>query len=332
MDYSIGIIGGGSWGTAIGAQIAQACAKAQIYVRNQNIAEEINDKHTNTKYLPNTILSKHLIATSAIEDICQHDIIIVAVPSNQFIEIIETIKPLLNNNHYVIVATKGIINYNQQFFTQYIAHNTRCKNAGALIGPNFAEEVANNKLSFATLAFKDLSIAEQLSTLLSSKTFIFKPTNIPEILQLAGTIKNIIAISVGISRCLGNGQNHQSYLIAEGLKEILTLSKKLSPDINPIDNGWVGDLILTCTSMKSRNTQFGFELAKSTKPRSFLATYPLLVEGYNALDGIYKLSNKFNLALPIIDNLYEAIDILKTKETINDADRKQIFDSLTYDI
>lgn len=316
MINKIGIIGSGSWGTAIATQCAQNNSTI-VYSLENNVIKEINTYSTNHKYLPNISLHKSLKASNNIEEVCTSNIIIIVVPSFALTNVISNIKPYITDKHSIIVATKGIFYQTQEFFTDYIKKNTQTKNVGMLVGPNFAHEVASNLLSYASLAFDDINLADKISKILTSDSFIFKANKSVKTLQIAGTMKNIIAIATGLSEGYKNGNNYKSYLIAKGLEEIMVLSQILCPEEEHLDASWVGDLILTAGSDKSRNMRFGIELAKSLNPKKLIEDYPVLVEGLNALEAINKLAKKFGIVLPIVSHLHDYINNIKSCDSIN---------------
>jgi glycerol-3-phosphate dehydrogenase (NAD(P)+) len=323
----LGIIGGGAWGTAIAVQASIALGSSEIYVRDAKIVKLINQNHINSKYLPNILLPKTLRATSNIDEIFQNDIIGFAIPSKFLKEVVDSNFKKIRKNHILIIATKGLDNGNLNFFSSYFQDKLQNNNICILSGPNFASEVASRKLSIASLASENFELARNLSILLSTDSFIIYPSSDIISIQLSSCIKNIVAIAIGISHGFGNGDNFRAFLIAQGANEIKKLSTLLGGgnNHNSFDIAGIGDLILTCTSMNSRNTNFGFQLTRAKNPKDFINTFPNLVEGKEAIAVIYKLSRKYDVNLPIISNTYRLITKLQNIGPITHTELNEIY-------
>ena len=224
-------------------------------------------------------------------------------------------------------------NNNLQFFSTYVREKLDNENICILSGPNFASEVADKKFSFSSLACENFELASNISKLLSTDSFVIHPSNDIISLQLSGCIKNIIAITIGISHGIGNGDNFRAFLIAQGTNEIKTLSLLLGgTEKSFLDVASMGDIILTCTSMNSRNTNFGFQLTQTKNPKRFIENFPILVEGKESIEAIYKLAEKYNLYLPIISNTYKLLSNLKEREIIDFDELNQMLNNFFLEI
>jgi glycerol-3-phosphate dehydrogenase (NAD(P)+) len=329
----LGIVGGGSWGTALAVQGVHALGRACLYVRDEEIADRINSRHINIKYLPNILLPKTLKATCDIDELFENDIIIFAIPSKYLLDFIDTYSKKIKKNHILIIASKGLDHQKLQLFSSSIKDILGNDNICILSGPNFASEVANKNFSFASLASENFDLATKLSKILSTESFIIHPSDDIISVQLSGSMKNIIAITIGISHGHGNGDNLRAFLIAQGANEIKKLSLLLGCNEKSfLDVASIGDLILTCTSMNSRNTNFGFELTRTTHPKKFIADYPHLVEGKESLETIHNLLQKLDIKLPIISNTYQLFTLLNNKESISHSELNMIFNNFFSDI
>jgi glycerol-3-phosphate dehydrogenase (NAD(P)+) len=322
----LGVIGGGSWGTAIAVQASIALGHSILYMRDKEVANRINSIHINTKYLPNILLPKTLRATNDIDEIFKNEILVFAIPSKHLVNFLHQHCNKIKNNHIILIATKGLDNSNLEFFSSYFKNKLNNENICILSGPNFAAEVASKKFSFSSLASENFNLSCHLANLLSTDSFIIHPSDDVVSLQLSGTIKNIIAITIGISHGIGNGDNFRAFLIAQGANEIKKLSLLMGGNEKSfLDIASMGDLILTCTSMNSRNTNFGFQLTRTKNPKKFISNFPTLVEGKESLEAIYKLSQKYNIHLPIIFSLHKLLTELKEKESIEHKELNEIF-------
>ncbi len=304
------LIGGGSWGTAIACLIARAQDEVLIYSIEPEITNEINTHHTNTKYLGNAKLPVGLKATSQIEDIIDTEILVIAAPSHAFSSVLQQLKDLnLPKETTLLIATKGLCEDPVELFSTKIERELTNTYA-FLSGPNFAREVADDKLSAIVISSKDLERAKQIASLLQTDTLTTDVSDDVITAQIASIVKNITAIKSGIFQAQGHGANARAWLISKALEEIATISKQLGGDASSLPlSSIVGDLVLTCYSDASRNTKFGYEFHKSNYSKEFLDNYPILVEGARNAKLLQKFVGKYNLDLPITSSV---ADILKS--------------------
>ncbi|MFK8040343.1 MAG: NAD(P)H-dependent glycerol-3-phosphate dehydrogenase [Rickettsiaceae bacterium] len=306
---NIAVLGAGSWGTAISCHVSSIHKQVKLFARNKSILEEIASNRTNSKYLPNINLPKNIIASSDIQDLFDSDLIVIAVPSSAVLQVLDQLKLAnLPSNVILLVATKGILHDPIELISDKI--NTLFPNPVAILsGPNFAIEVAQGLLTYATIGSEDAKIANQIAQSLNSSKFIVNTTDDIITLQVAGAIKNITAICSGMYESMGYKKNARASLITRGLNEILTLSKALGGTTSALlTDGVLGDLVLTCYSQTSRNTKFGYQVIHQSDKAEFLKNYPYLVEGIESLKSVMELSDKYKLDMPItkfaFKNLY----------------------------
>lgn len=305
---SIAIYGAGGWGTALACQIARNYAKVPLFTRNELVKTEILLHHTNSKYLGRDInLPLNIAASNSLDDVINSDVIIISVPSYAFTAVINNLKNNgLKEDTIILIATKGLSSDPISLFSDEITKII--KNPFAFIaGPNFAREVASDMLTPATIASKDLMLAKHLKSAIESNNFIITTTQDIETIQIAGAIKNIIAIKSGIYQALGHGENAKAGLITTGLREIMVLSEQFGGQKETLLlPAVVGDLILTCYSKTSRNTRFGYEFALSMDKKNFLQNYPYLVEGVESVKLITELAKTHNITekLPVISSVW----------------------------
>lgn len=312
----IAIYGGGSWGTALACQVAQNQPEVELFVRNGELAHEISSNNTNNKYLNNIILPKNIRASTDLTRLINKEVIIIAVPSTVFVPTLFKLKEAgLQPNAVLLIATKGLADDPVQLLSDKV--KSLLPNPIAFIsGPNFAKELAQNLLTTITIAAEDIKTAEKLAASLISANLIITATSDIITVQIAGAVKNIIAIRSGMYDAMGYGENAKAGLITQGMQEIRTLSSALGGKVDTLlEPAVLGDLILTCYSKTSRNTKFGFELAKQPDTvEKFLKNYPHLVEGREAVGLIIDLANRYNLKLPIISSVAQSLNIILMKE------------------
>lgn len=301
------VYGGGSWGTALACHIGRVIGKVDILVRDELLADEINNYRRNSRYLPGVTLDKSIKATCDIEILKGKDAVVIAVPSYAFDQSIEGLKQLgLKYNTALLIATKGISQNPIELFSSKIRRHL--PNSFAFIaGPNFAREVAIGLPTCATIASDDPNLARSLIERLDTGQFRLASCDDVITIQIAGIVKNIIAIKSGILMAKEQGENAKASLITMGLKEIATIAAALGGNRHTVlEPGVVGDLILTAYSITSRNTKFGYEFHLNNYSREFLRNYPVLIEGVEAARLIKKLVDH-NLNIPVISSVVELV-------------------------
>lgn len=305
------VYGGGSWGTALACQVARVHGKATLFLRDKEAMAEINQYHQSSKYLVDVALPSGVIATDDVADIVNYEVIILATPSVAFAEVIGQLKASgLSPETILLIATKGLANNPAQLLSQQISE--MIPNEFAFIaGPNFAKEVALGKLTAVNIAATNIELATSLAHSISSQNFVATQVDDIVTIQIAGALKNIIAIKSGIYKALGYGENARAYLITQGLQEIQTLSGALGGKAESLlQPAVIGDLVLTCCSDTSRNTKFGYELAMQRADRNLLykngATQEdKLVEGVKSLYLVLELAKRIGVSLPTVQSVLD---------------------------
>ena len=305
------VIGSGSWGTAIAAHLARIHESVVIYSDSKEVADEINNKKTNSRYLESIALPSNLVATDNIAEITNSEVIFIVVPSHAFGNVLEEMKkhdvPLTT---VFVIATKGISSNPLELLSERFKRHF--SNPFAFFsGPNFAKEVALGKFSTATVSSPDLTLANNLASKLSTPSFEISTTEDIITVQISSLVKNMIAIKSGILEASGAGENARAWLITKALQEILHISSVIGGKRETIlEPAVVGDLILTSYSKTSRNTKFGFELHQNNYSQHFISSYSTLVEGFEAAKLIKPFLLKYNIKLsdlPIINSVVEAV-------------------------
>ncbi len=302
------VIGGGSWGTALACLVARVYGSALIYTPEVNIADEINNHHKNSKYLDETILPSGITATTSLPDVANCDVIILAVPSHAFETVIQELKQLrLSSQTVLLIATKGMCMEPLQLFSNKIEQEFN--NPYAFIsGPNFAKEVAIGNFASITITSKDKSLARYIADDLSSEQLDVSISTDIITVQIAGIVKNIIAIKSGILMAQGYGENARAWLVSKGLEEIAIISRALGGSQESLTlPAVIGDLVLTSYSTTSRNTKFGYEFHQNNYSKAFLSNYPVLVEGASAAKLLHNFISKYNLDLPMTSSVAKLV-------------------------
>tara|TARA_Y100000590_G_scaffold415769_1_gene513951 strand:- start:241 stop:1227 length:987 start_codon:yes stop_codon:yes gene_type:complete len=308
----IGILGGGVWGCAL-AKLLSVNNKVCIYARDEKIVASINDYKFNPK-LKYSTFNDNVSSTKNINDLDELDYFLITIPSQNIREVLKNLK-IRNTDHQIIIASKGIEISSNFFLSEVVDETLKSKNINVLSGPCFSHEVVQNLPTAVTLATNNKNNFDQISELFQSKNFRLYFSDDLIGCQLGGSIKNIYAIATGISNGLNLGENAKSALIARSFAEILRLGKVLNVQTNTLFGlSGLGDLILTCNSLKSRNTYFGHLIASQPQVNieDHLKSQPT-TEGYYTIKAVKNIAEKNNVNMPIMNSIY---DILYNKADI----------------
>ena len=305
------VIGAGSWGTVLSNLLALNSHKVKIWTKNNSIYQEILSVNKNSKYLPNLNISKNVLPTLNLRECFgEEKIIILAIPSNGIKAISKEIKNFHHISNRYVLASKGIDldTFKTMSETLSTEANIDSNKIFVLSGPNLAEEVSENFSTASVLAGENLDEAKMISNFFNNKTFkIFLSTDKKGV-ELAGALKNIYAISAGLSDGLGSKSNTKAMLLTRSLSEMTELFIEL--DANPstlLGLAGVGDLFATSSSSKSRNYSLGYSLGQNMTLNQAQAEIGQVVEGINTLKTVFNKKNELNLSMPIVDVLYQII-------------------------
>ena len=302
---TIGILGGGVWGSALARVLSNN--EVIIYARDINIVKSINDHKLNPK-LKYSSFNDNVSATTSLKDIRNVKYLFITLPSQNIREVIqETI--FHNKNHHIIICSKGIEISSSKFLTEVIEEIIPYKSMSILSGPSFSNEVSQSLPTAVTLATKNKKDFVIISKLIPNKEFRIYYSDDLIGTQIGGALKNIYAIAAGIAEGLNLGENAKSALISRSFAEMTRYAKKFKADKNTLFGlSGLGDLILTCSSTNSRNTQFGIKLA-SSKYNNFLDLLQSqeVTEGYYTVKAVYNISKKKKIDMPIMESVYNIL-------------------------
>jgi len=301
----IGIIGGGVWGTALAKLFSDK--EVLIYARDQKVVDSINDHHFNPK-LKYAVLNKNVQATNNLEEISKKEFIFIALPSQEIRSVFES-QHFKNNKSNYIIASKGIEIESTLLLSDIIRSLTNYKSINILSGPCFSDEVAQNLPTAVTFAGDNNKTYRSISALLKNKRFRMYFTDDVVGCQIGGALKNIYAIAAGISDGLNLGENARSALITRSFVEITRFADYFRAKKETLFGlSGLGDLILTCNSSKSRNTEFGIKIA-NTKPENYIDILKSqqITEGYYTVKAVNIISEKNSINMPIMKSVYNIL-------------------------
>ena len=307
----IAVFGGGSWATAIVKMLCENLEQVGWYMRNQNSIDYIKENEHNPNYLSSAEFDVNkLYLSSDINEMVRYaDILIFAIPS-AFVKT-ELDKITENFSSKIIFsAIKGIVPETGLIVGEHFhkTYQIPFKNIGVITGPCHAEEVAMERLSYLTIASQDSKKAKLVSKYIASKYIKTKISDDIIGTEYAAMLKNIYAIAAGIAHGLGYGDNFQSVLMSNSIREMKRFIKKVHKMKRNINNSaYLGDLLVTGYSIFSRNRMFGNMIGKGYTVKSAIMEMSMIAEGYYASKSAYLIKNNNKAKTPIIDAVYAVL-------------------------
>ncbi|GAA4709177.1 NAD(P)H-dependent glycerol-3-phosphate dehydrogenase [Brevibacillus fulvus] len=312
MAKELAVIGAGSWGTALATVCADNEHQVRLWVRNLEAAAEINQQHRNTKYLPGIRLSDAIVAETDLGTVVKgKKEIILAVPSHAMRQTVQAMRPFLEPDVLLIHATKGFELESLKRMSEVIRDELAgdiAERLAVLTGPSHAEEVIRK--SPTTVVVSSLSTESMLQAQDLLMTPNFRVYTNPDMVgaEIAGALKNIIALGAGLSDGLGFGDNAKAALLTRGLAEITRLGTKLGANpLTFLGLAGVGDLIVTCTSKHSRNWRAGYMLGQGKPLDQVLREMGMVVEGVRTTQAAYELALREQVEMPITRVLHDIL-------------------------
>lgn len=305
----IGIIGAGSWGTAISIVLGSKDYEVKIWDRNREIVKDMKQTFENKKYLPGAFIPKNITPVEIIDEcILESDILVMAVPTNAVRSICSQIKDMVGPNVVIVNLAKGIENGSLKRISEVIEEFFPKNRIGILSGPSHAEEVSKGIPTTVVATSISRETAELIQDIFITPTFrVYANLDIIGV-ELGGAVKNVIALAAGISDGLGYGDNTKAALMTRGIAEIARLGTRMGA--NPMTFAGlsgIGDLIVTCTSMHSRNRRAGILIGQGMSVDEALKQIKMVVEGINTTKSTYELSMKIGIEMPITHELYKVL-------------------------
>jgi len=320
-NSTVGVIGAGSFGTAVSNLLAHN-TNVLLFSRNESLIESINKAHFHPTL--NVGLSTKVRATGDLQEIAEEcAILFPIVPSESFRRMMQSLSPHLRPYHLMIHGTKGfdvkrighddfdngkITRDNVLTMSEVIRQESVVVRIGCLSGPNLASEISAGQPTATVIGSRFTEVTEVGKKVLSSRQFQVFDTYDIQGAELAGALKNVIAIGSGILGGLGMGKNIQALLITRGLMEMIYFGKAFGTSAKPfVGTAGIGDLICTATSMSSRNYTFGYRMGGGESKDEIIATMPEVAEGVRTLKIAKHLADHLKLHVPITQMLYKAV-------------------------
>jgi glycerol-3-phosphate dehydrogenase (NAD(P)+) len=307
----VGVVGSGSWATAIAKILHENHSNINWYIRESEIISNLKEHRNNHLYLSsvNFDLSKLNISNDINEVVKNSDIIVFVVPS-AFLKI--WLEPLTENlsNKFIVTAIKGIIPTDNITVAEYFnqAYKVPFDNIGIISGPSHAEEVALGRLSYLTIACKKIETSHLIASYLNS--YYIKTIDSTDIYgtEYSAVLKNIYAIAAGIAHGLGYGDNFLAVLVSNAQRELKRFLDESYPSKRKTNtSAYLGDLLVTCYSQFSRNRLFGTMIGKGYSVKSTMLEMNMIAEGYYASQCIFEINKKHEVKMPIAQAVYNIL-------------------------
>jgi len=300
-EPNVVVLGGGSWGTTVASICARRGPTLQ-WVRSEETAKDINENHRNTRYLGKDVdLSETLRATTDFSEAAScADVVVMGVPSHGFRGVLTKLATELRPWVPVVSLVKGLEQGTNMRMSQIVDEVLPGHPAGILAGPNIAREVGEGYAAAAVLAMPDQHLAARLAQLFRTKRF--RVYTVDDVLgvEMAGALKNVYAIAVGMGYSLGIGENTRAMVIARSVREMSKLGEAMGGQRDTFFGlAGLGDLIVTCTSQRSRNRHVGEQLGAGKPIDEIISSMNQVAEGVKAATVIMEFADKYGLNMPI---------------------------------
>jgi glycerol-3-phosphate dehydrogenase (NAD(P)+) len=310
-DAVCGMIGYGSWATALVYTLHSNRQNVWWHIRNQEVLESIQTEGRNAKYLSDIDFDREYInATDDINEVVRNsDIIIIAAPSAYLKDFLKDLTEPLDDK-FILSATKGIIPDDYKTITEFFrdTYNLSYDHLGLISGPSHAEEVSRNKLSYLTVATTDEENGKTIGSRFATSSLQIRYSDDIYGIEYAGILKNIYALAGGLAAGLGYGDNFRAVLTAAGAQEMTRFINESYPfERNTMQSAYLGDLLVTSYSTFSRNRRLGQLIGHGNTVKSALNEMTMIAEGYFAAECIKHINERHNIHMPIADMVYDVL-------------------------
>lgn len=308
MTARVTVIGAGSWGTSLAAVLARNGHETTLWALEPDVVEGIAAAHENARFLPGVKLPEGLRATGSLREAVKDAEVVVSVVPSQFVgRVMGEVAPSLPRGAQVVSATKGIETATLRRMSEVLASavgHSRLNGLTVVSGPSFATEVARESPTAVVAASADVDAAERVQRLFQNRYFrVYTNTDVVGV-ELAGALKNVIALAAGMTAGLGFGHNTLAALITRGLAEIARLGHAMGAHPATFAGlAGMGDLVLTCTGEASRNRTVGVRLGRGESLSSILGEMSAVAEGVKTAQAAYDLAAREGVEMPIIQQV-----------------------------
>jgi glycerol-3-phosphate dehydrogenase (NAD(P)+) len=336
-EKRIGVVGAGSWGTALANLLATKGYPVDWWVFEEDLCRQLAEFRENDVFLPGIALSENLRPTNDLTAVVQDkDLVIIVVPSHVLRDVVTRMAPYLTSHVILVSASKGIENNSQLTMSEVIKEvipDLGQDQLAVLSGPSFAKEVAEGVPTVVTVAAAQSSCAQEVQYAFATPAFrVYTNSDIIGV-ELGGSVKNVIAIAAGMVDGLGLGLNTRAALITRGMTEIRRLGVAMGANPRTFTgSAGIGDLVLTCTGDVSRNHMVGAKIGQGLQLEHVLSEMRMVAEGVKTARSVYNLSKRLGVEMPICHAVYQilyenlapkdAVYLLMTRDLKNELDEE----------
>lgn len=303
------VLGAGSWGSALALVLAKKGYEVSMWTLNEEQANKINKTRENIDYLPGVLFPNNINVNTNLEETVKYSkIIVLAVPSQAIRSVSSQIKPFVKKEQILVDVAKGLEKGTGLRLSEVCEQELPNNPYVTLSGPSHAEEVAKDIPTTVVVASEDLEIAQVVQDIFMSPKFrVYTNPDIVGV-ELGGALKNIIAFGAGVCDGLGLGDNAKAALMTRGIREISRLGSAMGANVSTFAGlSGIGDLIVTCTSMHSRNRRAGILIGQGKSLDETLKEVKMVVEGITATEVAYEVAKKLNIDMPITNAIYSVL-------------------------
>jgi glycerol-3-phosphate dehydrogenase (NAD(P)+) len=307
----VAVMGSGSWGTAFAMMCHDAGQRTTLWARRDEVADEVNQQHTNHGYLPDIELPEGLVATSDPDEaLAGADLVVLAIPSIGIGDQLDDWGSAIAGDATLVSLIKGVDVASLRFGSEVIADSLGCDPDRVVVvsGPNLAKECAQRLPAATVAASPDVTRAERVQQAVMAPYFRVY-TNPDKVgVEIGGAVKNVIALAAGIAEGMGFGDNTKAMVITRGLAEMQRLGVALGGKPLTFSGlAGVGDLVATCTSPKSRNRTVGEKLGRGMSLDQIIAQMNMVAEGVKSSQAIVALAQRAGVEMPIADGVVRVV-------------------------
>ena len=297
---SIGVVGGGAWGTALASVIARAGHSVRLWAREPEVVEAINTSHENSMFLPGISVDKSIRATNELSDFTSVEAILLVSPAQATRTVSENLTPFVGQGTPVLICAKGIERGTGKFMSQVLEETMPQAQTMVLSGPSFAADVARGLPTAVTLAGPTVEAARPVAEAIAISSF--RPYLSDDIIgaQVGGAVKNVLAIACGIVEGKGFGESARAALTARAFAELRRFGESAGARAQTLAGlSGLGDLILTCNSTQSRNMSLGVALGEGKSVEEIMASRTSVAEGAHTAPVLEELAARSGVEMPI---------------------------------
>jgi glycerol-3-phosphate dehydrogenase (NAD(P)+) len=314
---SVAVLGGGAWGTAL-AQVAAAAGRSvTLWAREPEVVESVNHRRENELFLPGVTLNQVIRATGELDDAASAELILAAAPAQHMRSVLSAVREHLQPGAALVLCAKGVERGSLALMTEVLSQEISELEPAVLSGPGFAKDVARGLPTATTVASRDQALAHRIVATIGLPTF--RPYVADDLIgaEIGGAVKNVIAIACGVAEGRKLGDGARAALITRGFAELTRLGLAMGAKAETLSGlCGLGDLVLTCASLTSRNTSLGAALGQGRKLGEVLAERRSVAEGAESAPAVVALAAKYKVEMPICAAVD---DIVAERVSIDDA-------------